>query len=640
MRLWHSCHAYGKLACLIELVETINGNAVSVNLQGYTIGLLIQQDHGLTWAEAVRNRDGSVVMLAIFDGLYTQNDRQALTQLQARRERFYHTWTHVKENPLVGRVLGDLDDRPGVVYPREEGVSLRQWLAMSPGAVSPHVAIAFCVQLLSVLEDAHRVGVMHRAINPSTLWVIDGHTLNLRRVFGYGFATLANVEDNWERTSTLRGDAAYMAPEQFLQEELTASTDVYSVGLILYRLLVGYDAAQGDTMYALVRSHCDAKLRPIPQASWSPHLLACLHRALAREPLQRYADARQFKSDLLAEMEALTQAVRPPMPVSTHNVPLQGASITQPQVIWTDPSTKPLAHLTHEIPGRDDRIPSPPQAYHAREWTPRQAMAVDRERAMVASSTEAAPQEASAKTNPQPSAKTDSPSQVASHARSLSWRWIGAALLLVALIIGVWQWRDRWRSQPHHESLVADNSASNALRCVWTHTIRALDQGETPLSLSDKHAIVLDYDRMFVRVSSYEGAERSLISTVRAFGGVAMMHRHMPQMGRDWVFLTPRVQHTQRPTLWAIQFLDGQLIGVNTVVLSSDTIEDAHIALAPYQGECMVVITVEGDRGLGTPKKRMVLRMTDPGLVVADGALGPLWAPTLNQRPLEGEKLP
>jgi serine/threonine-protein kinase len=171
-----------------------------------------------------------------------------------------------------------------------------QKLAERMGKVPPDFAAQLCSQALDGLWHAHRAGIVHRDLKPGNLMVTgDG----IVKVMDFGIARIAGSEHLTSDGFTM-GTPAYMAPEQVRGAEVDARSDIYSMGVVLYRLWTGQLPFQGETPFAI--AHRQLNEDPIPLKIAAPELPSwcelVLSRALAKNPDERYQTALEFKNAL------------------------------------------------------------------------------------------------------------------------------------------------------------------------------------------------------------------------------------------------------------------------------------------------------------------------------------------------------
>jgi eukaryotic-like serine/threonine-protein kinase len=203
---------------------------------------------------------------------------------------------------IVG--IFDRGEWQGTYYIAMEYVAGRslKTIVREQGALAPAVAIDTVVQILRAARFAHKRGVIHRDLKPHNV-ILDEE--GRARVTDFGIAR-AGASD-MTLTGSIMGTAQYLSPEQAQGHAVSASSDLYSVGVILYELLTGVVPFEGETAVAIAFKQVSAE--PRPPSAVNPAVPAALDaivlRALAKDPAQRFADAEEFIAVLLHEREAL-----------------------------------------------------------------------------------------------------------------------------------------------------------------------------------------------------------------------------------------------------------------------------------------------------------------------------------------------
>jgi beta-lactam-binding protein with PASTA domain/predicted Ser/Thr protein kinase len=164
------------------------------------------------------------------------------------------------------------------------------------GALDPAAAIEIVVQILRAARFAHRRGVIHRDLKPHNV-ILDEE--GRARVTDFGIAR-AGASD-MTLTGSIMGTAQYLSPEQAQGFTVSASSDLYSIGVILYELLTGVVPFEGETAVAIAFKQVAAE--PHPPSALNPALAQSLDAvvlcALAKDPAHRYANA----DELIAALE-------------------------------------------------------------------------------------------------------------------------------------------------------------------------------------------------------------------------------------------------------------------------------------------------------------------------------------------------
>jgi predicted Ser/Thr protein kinase len=164
------------------------------------------------------------------------------------------------------------------------------------GALSPERAAYIIDLILSALEHAHRAGVVHRDVKPANVMVTDEGSI---KIMDFGIARILGAD---QKTVDFRlmGTPAYMSPEQVLGEEVDGRSDLYSVGVLLYRLLTGALPFAADTALGMLQRQI--RDTPIPICAHRSGLPdwceGIVQRALAKAQADRFQSAEAFREEL------------------------------------------------------------------------------------------------------------------------------------------------------------------------------------------------------------------------------------------------------------------------------------------------------------------------------------------------------
>ena len=204
---------------------------------------------------------------------------------------------------------GEADSFLYYVMPFVEGESLRDRLTREK-QLPVEEAVRLASEVASALDYAHRHGVVHRDIKPENILLHDGRAL----VADFGIALAASKASGTRMTETgmSLGTPHYMSPEQAMGErEITARSDVYALGAVLYEMLTGDPPFTGSTAQAVVARVVTESPRPlVPQRhTIPPHVEAAVLTALEKLPADRFATAAQF-ADALARPGAASTLSR------------------------------------------------------------------------------------------------------------------------------------------------------------------------------------------------------------------------------------------------------------------------------------------------------------------------------------------
>jgi serine/threonine-protein kinase len=171
-------------------------------------------------------------------------------------------------------------------------------LSVRSGALAAEQAGALIVQILGGLSHAHRAGIVHRDLKPANIMLTDSGTI---KIMDFGIARVLGAE-HLTSDGTMIGTPAYMAPEQILGKDIDARADLYSTGVVFYRLISGCLPFQADTPIAMVQKQLWDPPAPVRthREDLPPWCDPILTRALAKTPAERFQTADEFRSALLS----------------------------------------------------------------------------------------------------------------------------------------------------------------------------------------------------------------------------------------------------------------------------------------------------------------------------------------------------
>jgi serine/threonine protein kinase/Tol biopolymer transport system component len=199
---------------------------------------------------------------------------------------------------------GEADGLLYYVMPWVDGESLADRLARER-QLPLEDALRIAAELVNALSYAHAHGVIHRDIKPDNILLSGGHAF----VTDFGIARAVGVGggDRLTDTGIAVGTPAYMSPEQALGlPDVDGRTDIYGVGCVLYEMLSGEPPFTGPTPQAVIARRLN---QPVPSVSVirptvGPALDGVLRKALAREPVDRFASAAEFAAALSTSLAA------------------------------------------------------------------------------------------------------------------------------------------------------------------------------------------------------------------------------------------------------------------------------------------------------------------------------------------------
>ena len=180
----------------------------------------------------------------------------------------------------------------------------------------PEQAVDFAQQILSGLESAHAIGVVHRDLKPDNVFIVPATGGLLLKLIDFGIAKLrasTEFQKGLTRAGVIMGTPEYMAPEQlFAAENVDHRADLYSLGVILFEMLAGRRPADGDDVEAIVASVVAGNVRHLAdlEPGLAPGLVAVVERALRPDREARFGSALEMRAALGPFAGAPSQAVR------------------------------------------------------------------------------------------------------------------------------------------------------------------------------------------------------------------------------------------------------------------------------------------------------------------------------------------
>ena len=200
------------------------------------------------------------------------------------------------------------------VMPFVEGESLRDRLKRE-GALPVERALEIAREVADALDYAHRQGIIHRDIKPENILLTpgSGDTGGHAIVADFGIARAIAHEGEASATATgiAVGSPAYMSPEQAMGlRDLDARTDVYSLGCVVYEMLVGSPPFGLDSARVAMKGHVSGAPDPMGRrrASIPPGVQAAVERALAKNVDERFATAGEFRDALRQDVPTISMA--------------------------------------------------------------------------------------------------------------------------------------------------------------------------------------------------------------------------------------------------------------------------------------------------------------------------------------------
>lgn len=194
---------------------------------------------------------------------------------------------------------------PYIVMELLEGESLAERLERV-GRLSPAETARVIQHVARAIGRAHEAGIIHRDLKPENVFIVRNDDDEICKVLDFGIAKAYSQELSGAfaaatRTGSLLGTPSYMSPEQAEGNKADPRTDIWALGIIAYRCLLGHLPFSEITLPQLILSICTRPL-PVPslRGTAPEGFDAWFARACARSPADRFESARQASAELSA----------------------------------------------------------------------------------------------------------------------------------------------------------------------------------------------------------------------------------------------------------------------------------------------------------------------------------------------------
>lgn len=173
-----------------------------------------------------------------------------------------------------------------------EGETLKEYITRHE-RLSIDNAVKFTIAIAEGLEHAHAMGIVHCDIKPHNVLITKQGRI---KVTDFGIARAMNAGTTMMYTNSIMGSAHYLSPEQASGKPVNGSTDIYSLGAVLYEMLTGRVPYEGETPISVALKHVRERL--IPPTRYNPSiptlLEAAVIKALAKRPEDRFSNITEM----------------------------------------------------------------------------------------------------------------------------------------------------------------------------------------------------------------------------------------------------------------------------------------------------------------------------------------------------------
>ena len=263
---------------------------------------------GEVWAATDTVLGRTVAVKLLHPALSQESDFVERFRAEARHTASLH-------HPNIATVF-DYGEDDGTAYLVMElivGQPLSQIIA-DRAPLSPQETASILVQAATALEAAHQGGVVHRDIKPANILITPDGTAKLT---DFGIARAIDAAP-LTQTGQVLGTAQYLSPEQALGHSATASSDIYSLGVVGYEMLTGERPFDSGTAVATALAHVNQAPPPLP-VTIPTGVRDVIGAALAKDPADRPASAAAMAAAL--GMPGATLASDGPGPAPTQVMP-------------------------------------------------------------------------------------------------------------------------------------------------------------------------------------------------------------------------------------------------------------------------------------------------------------------------------
>ena len=250
---------------------------------------------------------GAGGMSTVYRAFDTTLERQVAVKLMHREiasdsdqlERFRREARSVAQlsHPHIVGVIdaGEEDGRPYIVFEYVEGETLKERIRRM-GRLPIDEAIAYAIEIARALGAAHARSIVHRDIKPQNVLVDEEGSA---KVTDFGIARSLE-EEGLTADGRVLGTTDYVSPEQALGHDVDGQSDIYSLGIVLYEMLVGDVPFHGENQVSVAMKHVREDLPDVQvmRPEVSARLAAVLDRMTDKDLAHRHPDARTLELDL------------------------------------------------------------------------------------------------------------------------------------------------------------------------------------------------------------------------------------------------------------------------------------------------------------------------------------------------------
>lgn len=196
-----------------------------------------------------------------------------------------------------------------------DGITLKE-LIKKKGKLHYQEAISIAIELCDALEHAHQNQIIHRDMKPQNIMCsLEGHY----KITDFGISRLTSGASHLTKTGTIMGSVHYFSPEQAQGHKINVTSDLYSLGIILYEMLIGKPPYDADENIAIALMHIQSDI-PDPKQidpTLPDDFSKLIMKALAKSPQDRFQTAKEMKEALERLHHYSTQKKQTKVPLNS-----------------------------------------------------------------------------------------------------------------------------------------------------------------------------------------------------------------------------------------------------------------------------------------------------------------------------------
>ena len=266
-------------------------------IQNYKIIRKIDEGGMATVYEAVHIKLNTKVAIKILDPIRARNNN--VKQRFGNEARIMANLTHKNITRAIDFI--EQDDTVAIIMEFLDGYNLSNYIKKY-GALGRNNVIPFFHQILDAFAYAHQNGIVHRDVKPSNIFIENNGII---KILDFGIAKVIEGNINLTATGSQMGTLMYMSPEQIIDsKEIGISSDIYSLGVVLYYMLNGKPPYNTQTTDRLEIQNQIVK-KPFPNLKDNPEINEIIQKATAKATDNRHKTCEEF----MYELQSIAQKI-------------------------------------------------------------------------------------------------------------------------------------------------------------------------------------------------------------------------------------------------------------------------------------------------------------------------------------------